>query len=304
METSATVDVVIVSYNVKSVLKDCLHSIADLPSGFTIYVVDNASSDGTAEMIQSEFPRVEFISSGANIGFSPANNLAMQKGKGEYILLLNPDTIVKQPALIDWLNLHIEKQAGLSACKLLNTDQSLQISAWKTPGVMDSLLELFYLHRLFHITQYPEEMYQRDAEVENVSGAAMLFSRKVFDEVGGLDPNLFWMEDTDFCYRVRSSGKKVIYFHEPEIVHIGGQSSKSNYNRVISNQLISRLKFTRKHRSMVSFVVLTLIIYLHCISRIIGFGLIYPLKRNAKAKAYIYSFGRLNRYIWKKDMSI
>ena len=304
MAQSASVSIVIVSFNVKTLLRECLTSLSGIPDEYEIIVVDNASSDGSQEMIKNEFPEVSFIDTGENIGFSPANNLAVNSSKADYILLLNPDTIVFKNTLQLWLKLHIESAAGLSGCRLLNSDRSLQISAWKTPWVLDSFLELLYLHRLFSITRYSQKKFSTDFEAQNVSGAAMLFSRDVYQKIGGLDPHLFWMEDTDLCYRISKVGEKVLYFYQPEIVHIGGQSSKTNYNRVISNQLISRLKFVCKHGSALSFYMLQVIIYLHVFSRIMLFGVFSLFKSTPKFKAYLFSLTRLNNYIWRKDMSI
>jgi len=305
MSSGPQISIVIVSYNVCGILRDCLLSIREhavIPC--EVIVVDNASLDSTVEMVKNEFPEVVLIASKENLGFSPGNNLGMDKATGEFILLLNPDTLLLPGALEQWLSFHQSQNAGISGPQLLNADRSLQISTWKTPGLTASAMELLYLHRLFKIGQYPLQQFSTDFTCDFVSGAAMLFERKWFEKMGGLDPILFWMEDVDYCYRFRMQGLTCVYFHEPQIIHLGGQSSKSNYNRVISNQLISRLKFSRKHRSGFSSAMMVFVLRLHILTRILIFGLVNLFRKTPKARAYVFSWKKLNRYLYHADNSI
>jgi GT2 family glycosyltransferase len=269
-----------------------------------VIVVDNASPDGSAEMVEQEFPLVQLIKSAVNQGFSPANNLAMERARGNYMLLLNPDTVVMPGALATWIDQHRASGASVSGPRLLNTDGSLQVSAWKVPGFLNSLLELFYLHRVSGVGRYVESRFQGDFTPDFVSGAAMLFDRSVYERIGGLDPEMFWMEDVDLCVRASNAGGMIAYFHAPTIVHIGGQSSKKNMDRVISNQLISRIKFARKHSNAISAAFLIGVIYLHVLTRITAFGLLTAFRPDPRAKAYIYTLGKLNSYLFQGDRSI
>lgn len=305
MSSGPQISIVIVSYNVCEILRDCLLSIRQHAAlSCEVILVDNASPDGTVEMVKSEFPEVVLIASKENLGFSPGNNLGMAQAKGEFVLLLNPDTLLLPGALEQWLQGHQKFNAGISGPQLLNADRSLQVSTWKTPGLTASVKELFYLHRWFKVGHYPLPQFSTDFTCDFVSGAAMLFERKWFEKIGGLDPILFWMEDVDYCFRFRLEGLSCVYFHEPQIIHLGGQSSKSNYNRVISNQLISRLKFSRKHRSGFSSAMMVLVLRLHIVTRILIFGLVNLFRKTPKFQAYVFSWKKLNRYLYHADNSI
>lgn len=305
MRTHPVVSIIVVSYATKDILRECLASIVrSVHLSHEVIVVDNASPDGSAEMVENEFPGVQLIKSAVNLGFSPANNLAMERARGNYLLLLNPDTVVMPGSVDRWIDLHRSSAALISGPRLLNTDGSLQVSAWKTPGLLSSLLELFYLHRISGIGRYALERFQGDLAPDFVSGAAMLFDRALYEHIGGLDPDMFWMEDVDLCLRARRAGGTIAYFHVPTIMHIGGQSSKKNMDRVISNQLISRIKFARKHNNSISTMALIGVIYLHVLTRIVAFSLLTTVRHDPRASAYLYTLGKLNRYLFQGDRSI
>jgi len=300
------VSVVIVSFNTRDLLRECLNTLAAEAGGvrYEVIVVDNASADGTVEMIVAEFPEVQVVQNATNVGFSPANNQGIASSKAPFILLLNSDTVVQKDSIVQWMKVHVDSGATVSGPRLLNTDGSLQRSAWKVPGILGQLLELFYLHRVSGIGGYSDEQYTQDFEPGFVSGAAMLFARELSDRIGGLDPEMFWMEDVDFCVRARKEGGTVKYLHLPEIVHIGGQSSKKNLGRVISNQLISRIKFMRKHGDVLRSTLLVLIILLHVLTRMVIFGILSIFGDEPKAKAYSYTLRKLFRYLFAGDRSI
>lgn len=305
MNTSPVISIIIVSYATRDVLRDCLASIqreADVQH--EVIVVDNDSPDDSADMVEREFPDARLIRSGGNIGFSPANNLGLSQARASYMLLLNPDTLLRPSALSTWLRMHEEKRAGVSGPRLLNPDGSLQVSTWKVPGLGRAVLELFYLHRLFGAGTYPSSAFARDFGPGFVSGAAMLFHRTVYEQVGGLDPHMFWCEDVDYCLRVQQNARSCWYFHEPTIIHIGGQSSAKNVDRVISNQLISRIKLARKHGSALTTVLLMLTISLHIITRAIAFGLLGLFRSESRSRAYRVALERLYAYVFLGDRSI
>lgn len=305
MASGPLVSIIIVSYRTPGLLRDCLASLAaQAGAEHEAIVVDNASGDGTAEMVREEFPEVRLIASEANLGFSPANNLAMAQARGDYLLLLNPDTVLPTGCLARWLERHRERGAGISGPRLLNPDGSLQPSAWKVPGLAASLLELFYLHRLLRANGYPLQRFAADFEPEFVSGAAMLFERGLRERIGGLDPEMFWMEDADLCVRMRQRGASCWYLHEAALVHIGGQSAARNPRRAISNQLISRIKFARKHRSAPIAWCIAATMVLHALTRTAAFGLVRLLRPEPRADAYAHALVRLHRYIILGDRSI
>lgn len=305
MTSSPILSIIIVSYQTKAILRDCLQSIErEVELQHEVIVVDNASTDGSAEMVAREFPGMRLVANTMNVGFSPANNEAMAMALGRLILLLNPDTVVLPGSIWAWVDRHTAVGATVSGPRLLNPNGDLQVSAWKVPGLANSFLELLYLHRLSGVGGYAGDRFATDFEPGFVSGAAMLFGREVFERLGGLDPDMFWMEDVDLCVRVRQDGGHCWYFHGPAIVHIGGQSAKRNMDRVISNQLISRIKFSRKHAGTLATGALVLVIYLHVLTRIVAFGLYNVFRKDTRAHAYVFTWRKLHRYLFQGDRSI
>jgi GT2 family glycosyltransferase len=289
------ISVIIVSYNVWSYLRPCIVSILSQAGVTTeIVVVDNNSSDGSVEFIQKEFKEVKLIANKENKGFSAANNQGISASKGQYVLLLNPDTELKQTnCLLELCKVvDTDNKGGIVAPRLLNTDGSFQKSYWKIIGIGELLLELFYLHHLFS----GEAMPDKAIYVEAVSGAAVFCERSLFDKVGLLDENMFWMEDIDLCYRVKKAGGHILYDPAIEVIHHGGKSS-TNYSVVIPNQVISKLKFYKKHGSGLQYVGMSILSLAFILSRLCMFAilsLMFNSKFAEKRKAYA---GALRGYL-------
>ncbi len=231
------ISVVIVNYNVKDFLCQAILSLQTALKGISseIIVVDNASDDGSSEMVNKRFPRVVLIKNSDNFGFAKANNIALRQAKGRYILLINPDTIVQEDTIkvmLKFLDEHTE--VGLAGCKILNPDGSFQLSCrrgFPTPWV--AFTKLFGLSRLFPKSkifgQYNltyldiDETYPVDA----VSGSFMMVRNDVIKEVGGLDERYFmYGEDLDWCYRIRQAGWQIYYVHTTQLIHYKGESTK------------------------------------------------------------------------------
>jgi len=198
-----------------------------------IIVVDNASTDGTAEMVNLEFPRVKLLVNSQNLGYTKANNIGINHSRGKYILLLNPDTIVHQgalQALIDCAESHPE--AGIIGAKLLNPDGSVQRSARSFPDIGAGLFRNTFLGRLFPNNPFVRRYlladfgYDEVREVDWVSGAAMLVRRDLIERIGVLDER-FWAycEDVDLCWRTWQAGYKVLFCPNAVITHKVGRSS-------------------------------------------------------------------------------
>jgi hypothetical protein len=234
---SMDISVIIVNYNVRQFLENALLSIQRALAGLEgeIFVVDNASDDGSAEMVRSKFPGVRLIESRENIGFSRANNLALRQATGKFLLLINPDTIVQEDTIrvmMAFFGAHPE--AGLAGCKILNPDGSFQLPcrrSFPTPWIaftkIIGLSALFPRSRLFGRYNLsfldPDQTYP----VEAVSGSFMMLRREVYDAIGGLDEAFFmYGEDLDWCFRVRQTGYRVYYVHATAIVHFKGQSTR------------------------------------------------------------------------------
>jgi GT2 family glycosyltransferase len=298
------ISVVIVSFNVKEYLCKCIDSLlAQRNIGIEIIVVDNNSKDGTLELIKAKYPSVKVIVNPNNVGFSTANNQGIKESSGAIILLLNPDTeIVGQDALSMMKNYSdTHPQTAILAPCLVNSDGTFQSSFWNYPGVKAFVLELFYLHRGRKIVQ-PNGI----TKVEAASGAALVFKKSLINEIGGLDEDMFWMEDTDFCYRARKTGKSVTWIPAIKIIHHGGKSSAGNEHIAIPNQVLSRIKFSKKHNSKPEFYLLNIISLLFIYSRLFVLSLLSPFKEvyNAKRKAYVVALKSYIKFNFRGDNAI
>ena len=307
--TSHSLSVVIVSYNVCDYVLDgiaSLYKFCNFP--LQVILVDNNSQDKTVELVKSQFPQVTIIENKTNRGFSAANNQGFKICKNKYVLLFNPDALLIDDSINLLLNeLDIKNnQFVLMAPKLVNTDNSYQTSCWKFPNPWQHLLELFFLNQTINITNYPNEQLCKICKVDFVSGAFILLSKKTLDVLGGLDENLFWMDDVDFCKRNLEIGGENLYVPVAIAKHHIGQSAKKNYHVVISNQIISKLKFYKKHKQLVYFLFSIPIFLLQILSRIPLFFVLGGYKRVyfLKSRAYLYTLGKLLKYLFLNKQNV
>ncbi|MES2592724.1 MAG: glycosyltransferase family 2 protein [Bacteroidota bacterium] len=302
------ISIVIVNYNVKQLLLQCLKSIHSKENEqLTIetIVIDNDSKDGSIAAVKDEFPNVILIENKFNAGFSGANNQGMSIAKGKFILLLNPDTEIIGDALPELVNYIQQNSCMVVAPQLLNSDGSIQASAWKNHTVLNLIIETFFLNKLFDTINYPIEQLRTTFEAKALSGAALFFKKELIDRIGMLDKQFFWMEDIDFCYRARQYGS-LAYLHSAQIIHHSGQSQKKNYNISISNQLLSKLKYYKKHTTVFKARLAIISCFIFIVSRITIFTILSPLKElwAKKAQAYRYTFKRFFNYLVYTDTSI
>ncbi|MFA3784123.1 glycosyltransferase [Melioribacteraceae bacterium 4301-Me] len=257
--------IIIVNYNVKEFLLNLLDSIkkASVNLSIEIIIVDNASDDGSVELVKEKFPEVDFIVNKKNIGFGAANNLALAKARGKYFLLINPDTIVKEDTLYKMLIFFENNpQAGIAGCKVLNPDGSLQLACRRGfPGPWTSFTKVMGLSKLFpksklfaryNLTYLDEN---QTYEVDAISGAFMMMRREVYEKIGGFDTQFFmYGEDLDLCYRAQSAGFKVYYVHSTEIIHYKGESTKRSNIDETKYFYDAMHMFVRKHLATSFFV--------------------------------------------------
>jgi GT2 family glycosyltransferase/lipopolysaccharide/colanic/teichoic acid biosynthesis glycosyltransferase len=250
--------VIIVNFNVREFLHHALVSLQKAMKGIRgeIIVVDNASDDGSVEMVRKRFPNVHLLVNKENVGFARANNLALKKARGQFLLLINPDTLVQEDTLRVMLKFFAENpDVGLAGCKILNPDGTFQLPcrrSFPTPWVaftkMTGLSTLFPQSRLFgkyNLTYLsPDESYELDA----VSGSFMMVRREVYEQVGGLDEDFFmYGEDLDWCYRIQQAGWKNYYVHSTKIIHYKGESTRrSNLDEIRTFYQAMHL-FVKKH---------------------------------------------------------
>lgn len=252
--------IIIVSYNVKDYLRGAIASVRrSLDAGALtgeILVVDNASSDGSAAMLRSDFPDVRLFDPGENLGFGRANNLALRQARGEYLLLLNPDTIVGEDTfstMVEFMRKHPE--AGLAGCKLLNGDGTFQLSCRRGfPTPWASFTKLFGLARLlphsklfarYNLTYLPvDATYPVDA----LGGAFMMLSRNAYEATNGFDESFFmYGEDLDLCYRAKQAGFTIYYVHTTATIHFKGESTKRSALNEVKVFYEAMHVFVKKH---------------------------------------------------------
>ncbi len=231
------ISIVIVSYNVRDLLENCLHSVASSLHGISheVFVVDNDSDDGSVDMVRQRFPDIRLIDSRENVGFARANNLALREARGDYLLLLNPDTLVQEDTLHTMLRFFRENgDVGMAGCKIIRPDGSLEAACRRSfPSPWNSFTKLAGLSTLFprsplfaryNLTYLSED---ESYEVDAISGSFMMLRREVYDTIGGLDESYFmYGEDLDWCFRTQKAGWKLFYVHGTKIVHYGGESTK------------------------------------------------------------------------------
>ncbi|MBU4487110.1 MAG: glycosyltransferase [Candidatus Delongbacteria bacterium] len=231
--------VIIVNYNVKYFLENSIRSVKESIKNlaYEIIVIDNASKDGSMEHIQSKFTDINYIYNESNLGFAKANNQALKIAKGDFILILNPDTIVKEMSinlLIDYLKKNPE--TGLATCKIIGPEGTLDASCHRSfPTIWNSFCHLSGLSRFFPNSKFFASynlLYLDDdriTEVDAVSGSFMLFRRDIIDKDVFMPEDYFmYGEDIDFCYQIKKQGYKIEYVPIADVIHYRGQSSKKD----------------------------------------------------------------------------
>lgn len=220
------VSIIIVSWNVKKLLNQCLNSIFRYTHNikFEVFVIDNNSTDGTVEMIKKDFPNIICLANQNNFGFAKANNQGIRLASGKYFLLLNPDTMLIEPSInimVDFMNKNID--ADIAGCQLLNSDKTLQQSVRRFPTIYSSIIQLFKIHHIVSAKKilrkylYLDFNYSKTQRVDQVMGAFLIYRK----ELGLLDEKFYlWLEEVDLCKRA----KKVYYTPQTKIIHFGGCS--------------------------------------------------------------------------------
>lgn len=230
------ISIIIVSWNVRELLKKCLESIYRFSAGLDleIIIIDNNSSDGTVDMVKKNFPKVKTLVNHNNLGFAAANNQGIKQATGDYILLLNPDTEIRKNAIKKTLDfIKTKERAGIVGCKHLNPDMTLQPSVRKFPRVLAVFLILSKVAKIFpnlspvYKYLYKDFNYKYNQPVDQVAGSFMLIDKNLIREIGGFDEKFFiWFEEVDLCKRAKDALWEVWYFSQAEIIHHGGQSFK------------------------------------------------------------------------------
>lgn len=266
--------IIIVNWNTKKLLEQCLESILNYGKNvnYEMIIIDNNSDDRSAEAIKefsnSTNKQVKIILNNQNLGFAKAVNQGVKISQGEYILLLNPDTEIKENVLekmIKFMDDHPD--CGIVGGKILNPDGSLQLSVRRFPNFWSQFLILLKVHQFFRprlIKNYfaLDFDYTQTQEVDQIMGAFFMIRKKAIDQIGLFDENFFlWFEEVDFCKRAKKAGWKVIYYPEAEIVHRGAAS----FSQILSikNQWQfnkSLLYYFKKHHSFLNYLLLLTVV--------------------------------------------
>jgi len=226
---------IIVSFNTRDMTLDCLRSLEADTQGLAseVWVVDNASRDGSAEAVRQAFPQVKLIASERNLGFGAANNRALQQARGQYLLLLNSDAF-PLPGAVAALLKYLQENADVGAVgpRLLNGDGSLQASCWKFPSPRRAWFEAVGLSALLPrhaaVGDYFRWAHDEERRVDFVVGAAVLLRREVYEQVGGFDESFFlYAEETDWMKRMEAAGWPIAFIPWAQVTHLGGASSQS-----------------------------------------------------------------------------
>lgn len=256
--TPATIAIV-VSYNSALHLASCLSSLeAQQGVAVDIHVVDNASHDGSADLVRREFPRAHLIESPTNLGFARANNQILTTQPADFYALVNPDTILGPGAVVACIDtLRSRPSAGVAATRLVFPDGMPQPSCYEFLGLGNLLGETLGVHRLLPGPRAPSGLqmpwfqHDRMAEVDWIAGAFLVVRGEVIRTVGGFDEEFFmYGEEMDWCRRIRNAGWSIVFLPEPAAVHIGGVSSKPIAGSMFVENLKGRIRFLRKHRGV------------------------------------------------------
>jgi len=297
--------VVIVNYNTRDLVSQCIDSLQSEASklSFELILVDNASTDGSCEVIESKFPSVRIIRNARNLGFAAANNQGLAVAQGEFLLLLNSDTIVVPGSLGQMCDAaELNPDVGIVCPKLVYPDGSLQMSYGPLPNLTATFCSFFEIKSLIPhsmrrrlgrsrwtrllgktTANYVDWFSGREPTTKVLSrdllatGACLLIRRQCFAEVGFLDPNIFmYCEDADYCQRVHTAGWKILYLAEASVVHIKGGTTGERYRWTSPRAYESMLYFLRKHRGWTTFQIAKYFALLSLLLRWIGEAISAP----------------------------
>jgi GT2 family glycosyltransferase len=298
------ISIIIVSYNTADITIDCLKSII-LDKGlknipYEIIIVDNDSKDDSLEKIKKlKLQNLTLIANNFNAGFGKANNQGIKIAKGNYILLLNSDTIILHSAIsqaLDWLCSHPE--ASTCTAQLLNKDKTIQASGGYFPNLLNviawsiGLDDLPFVNKIIkplhpHTPNFytKDNFYQKDHQQDWITGAFMLTRKEHLDKVGGFDENYFmYGEEVELSYRIKSitPNNQVWYLVGPQIIHLGGASATSRLNPIL-NEYLGIISFFKKHKPFWQYKLIKLVIKINAFLR----SFINPIYKQACSKISI-----------------
>lgn len=286
--------IVIINWNDMKVLPGCIKSIFNETSqiAFEVIVSDNGSVYDMIEYIRKNYSKVIIVENKADLGFARGNNMGIAAAKGEYVLILNPDTIVHDHALeklVRFADSHPD--AAAFGCRVLNADGSFQNSARPFPSIWRYWIAALYLRPLafisprFHSDTYTGWHGTREREIDWQSGCCVMFRGDILKRMGCFDPRFFYhYEEVDLCYRIREAGYKILYTPRAEITHLGGQSVGRFPVRFVIEALRNRYKYFYKHYGIRGAKRCKTVTQAHLMARRVGYGVVSMLDRSESMK--------------------
>jgi len=269
--------VIVISYNTREMTLDCLRALyAGLGElSAEVFVIDNASADGSPQAIREAFPEARVIENSGNAGFGAANNQAMLLASGEFFLLLNSDAFVETeaiPALTAYLR--ASPEAGAVGPRLLNADGTLQLSCYRFPSPLGVWLEQLWVSALVPnhpvLGYYRRWGHDRERQVDFVIGACLLVRRQAYQDVGGFDDSFFmYQEETDWQRRMHDRGWKIGFTPAAQVTHLGGASGEGEKAKISGHFFDSMDHYLRKHYGLSGLVSLRLAMFLGCFLRLL-----------------------------------
>lgn len=267
------VSVVVVSFNTCRVLEACLRSLVSSRGvRLEVFVVDNASTDGSAEMVEREFAAVKLVRNPENAGFAAANNLAIRSSRGRYVLLLNPDTLVGPDTvatLAAFLDAHPE--VGITGPRVLNADGSLQSCGYWYPTLLGEIRLSKNVNRILRLVlggARPDPDATQPTHVDWVDGCCLMIRRAVIDQIGLLDEQYFlYAEELDWCRSARKAGWQIVTCPAAEMTHLRGTSTEQVKDAALAGLVETRLRYYRKQDGLVTALLVSLVYAAGCARR-------------------------------------
>ena len=287
--------IVIVTWNAKKYVEECLASIVEQRGleGMETILVDNASTDGTPDLVQNEFPRVRLIRNDRNLGFAAANNIGLREATGEYIFLINSDVVVPKNCLATLLNyMRQNPDIGLLGPQMRGTKGEVRRSTMRFPTVWNSFCHAVALDAVFSRSKtwggflMHDFAHDRVTDVDVLNGWFWVTRREAMEKVGLLDERFFiYGEDIDWSYRYHQAGWRVVFFPGAAALHYGGASSSNAPIRFYIEMQQANLQYWEKHsRPPAKFAYLACS-WIHHVLRVVGYTAVYAVQRSKRAMA-------------------
>ncbi len=289
------ISVIIVSWNARYFLLKCLESLYREQTAHSIelIVVDNASSDGSPEAVKENYPEAILIQNETNLGFAKANNIGLQKSKGQYLYLINSDVEVLE-GTIDRLHdfMGANPQIGMAGPRILYPDETLQVTCRKFPSLWNNFCSAVGLNKIFPSNDLvsSDQMFYFNHEtirsVDVLAGCFLSVRREAMNKVGLFDERFFiYSEDIDWCKRFWNADWEIVFFPEAEAIHYGGGSSSNSPLRFSLERERAMIQYWQKHHSILTITSFLLILFLRHLSRLLWNVFLYVVKPSKKSKA-------------------